>query len=89
VGLVIVDHGRSQQTDAGMAVFIVVPGEEELGMDAAILDAAEAVGEIGAVFHRTKLTFRIRIIVGDIRAAVGLNDAEIRQQESDRLRRHG
>jgi len=32
VGLAVVDHGRGEQSDAGMPMLIVVPGEEELRM---------------------------------------------------------
>ena len=57
IGLTIVDHGRGEQSDAGMPMLLVVPGEEKLRMDAAVLDRSEAVGEIGPVFHRAELTF--------------------------------
>ena len=62
VGLAVVDHGRSEQADPGMSMLIVVPGEKELRMAAAILDRAKAIREIGSVLHGAKLTFRIRIV---------------------------
>ena len=55
-GLTIVDHGRSEHADTAMPMLIVVPREEKLRMDAAVLDRAEAVRKIGPVFHRTELT---------------------------------
>jgi uncharacterized protein (TIGR03437 family) len=41
------------------------------------LDAAEAIRELRAVFHGAELTFRIRVVVGNIRSAVGLGDAQV------------
>ena len=37
-GVTIVDHGRCEHADTGVAVFIVVPREKKLRMDAAVLD---------------------------------------------------
>ena len=88
VGLAVVDHGWSEQADPGMPMLIVIPGEKELRMAAAILDRAKAIREIGPVLHGAKLTFRKRIIIGNVRAAVGLGDAEIRQQKGHRLGCH-
>ena len=56
-GLAEVDRGRTQHADAGVAMFVVVPGEETLAMSAAVLDAAEAVRKIRAVLESPKLTF--------------------------------
>ena len=48
---------RRQHADAGMAMVIVVPGEESLAEGVAVLQAAEALGELRAIFHGAKLAF--------------------------------
>ena len=52
-----VDHGGRQHADAGMAMVVVIPGEESLAEGVAVLKAAEAIGELGAILHGAKLTF--------------------------------
>ena len=42
-GLVVVDHGRGEQAQPGVAVFLVVPAEESLRKSAAVLNAPEAI----------------------------------------------
>ena len=70
-------------------MLVVVPGEERLAESAGVLNRAEAIRELGTVFQRPELTFRIGIIVGRVRPAVRLGDTEIGQQESDGLAAHG
>jgi hypothetical protein len=77
VSLAIVDDLRGEETDAGTPVLLVVPGEEELRKRAAVLDGTKAVREIGPVLHGAELTFRVRIVVGDMGAAVSLGDTLI------------
>ena len=57
-------------------------------MGARILDAAETLGELGAVFERFELRLRIRVVVGDVRPGVRLRDAQTCEQVSDRLAFH-
>src|SRR2546429_642082 len=83
--LAAMHHGRSHQADPGMAVLIVVPAKKRLAESASILDAAEAIWKLRAVLHSSKLAFRIRVVVGGVRAAVTLGDTKIGHQESHRL----
>ena len=53
----VVDHGGSHHSDSGVAMIIVIPGEELLTESAAVLDATESVGKLGAVLHGAKLAF--------------------------------
>ena len=62
--------------------------EKLLAESAAVLDAAEAVGKIRPVLQGAELAFRIGVVVGDVRAAVGLGDSQVRQEESHRLGAH-
>ena len=76
-GLAVVDHGGSHQTESGMMMLVVVPGKEGLAEPASIFDGTEAVGEARAVFEGAELAFRIRIVVRDMRSAVGFDDAQV------------
>ena len=76
----VVNALRGHEADAGVAVCAVVPLEEVLAVGARILDAAEAFGELGTVFERFELGFGVRIVVGDVRPAVGLGNLQIDQQ---------
>lgn len=87
--MVIVDHCGRHHMDTRVAVNVVVPGGKDLAKTAAILDAAEAIGELGAVLHGLELALGIGIVVGGVRAAVRLGDAEIGEQKGHVLGAHG
>ena len=63
--------------------------EELLAEGAAVLDAAEAIRELGPVLQSPELAFRIRVVVGNVGAAVGLGDAEVGHQKGDGFGGHG
>src|ERR1017187_3503323 len=67
--LAVMDHGRGQKTQTGMAMLIVVPGEEGLAESSTVLDRSKAVRKLGPVLHGAKLAFRIGVVVGDVGAA--------------------
>src|ERR1039457_7673151 len=71
-----------------MAVRLVIPLEKLLAEGAAVLDAAESIGELRAVLHGSELAFRIRVVVGNIRSAVALGDAQVGHQKGNRLGPH-
>ena len=79
--------------DAGVAVFVVVPGEEGLAVGLSVLYAAEARGEVGPVLQGLELpqisAHRVWVVVRDIGSAVALGDVEIDQQGCHRLGAHG
>jgi len=54
--MVAVHHGRGEQGQRGMAVLVVVPGEETLAEGAAVLNAAKAIREVRAVLHGAEMT---------------------------------
>jgi hypothetical protein len=74
-GLVVVHHRRREQPQAGVSMFLVVPAEKSLRESATVLNAPETVRELRPVFHGAELAFRIRIVVGDVRAAMRLGNA--------------
>ena len=76
----IMDHGGSHHADSRVTMVVVVPGEEGLAKSTAVLNAAKAVGKLGPVLHGSELTFRERIVVGGIGAAVRLGHTEIGQE---------
>src|SRR6202051_2865569 len=77
------------QADASMVMLLIVPVEEAAAERLGILDAAEALWELGLVFHGFEVAFRERIVVGRMRPAVGFGDAEIGEQERRGLGSHG
>lgn len=72
-----------------MAVLVLVPSEELLRKGSGILNRAKAFRETGPVFQSPEVTFRIRVIVGDVRAAVGFDDPQIRHQKGIGFGCHG
>src|SRR5208282_6544648 len=69
-------------------MFLVVPAKKSLRKSTTVLNAPEAVRELRAVLQGAKLAFRIRIVIGDMRAAVCFGDTQISQQEGYRLGTH-
>ena len=70
-------HFRGQQGDAAVMMFVVVPGKELLAKGPCVFDAGEAVGELRPVLERLELALRERVVVGDVRPAVGLGDPQV------------
>jgi hypothetical protein len=87
--LAVVDDARRQECNPGVVVFLVVPGEESLAEDAGVLLGAKTLWESRAVLERLELRLGVGIVVGDMRPAVRLGDAEVRKQLSDGLGGHG
>ena len=55
LGAPVMNRGGGVQPDAGMAVFVVVVGEENVAEGAGVVDGAELSGEGGAVFECLEL----------------------------------
>ena len=70
-GTAVMNGLRRHQADAGVAMSRVVPGEERVTVSTRILDATEAIREVGAVFERFELRLGVRVVIGDMRPAVG------------------
>ena len=66
----------------------VVPSEEGLAVRPRILDATEAIRKVRTVLQRLELRLGIRIVIADMRAAMGLGDIQVDQQGRHRLRSH-
>ena len=62
LGKSIVDIAGGVPGDAGMAMLMVVPPEERLGMSPGLLDAGEPVREVRPVLQRLELRLGKRII---------------------------
>ena len=86
--LVVVDHSRGEQAQPGVAVFFVVPAEKSLRKSTTIMNAPETSRELRPIFHGAELAFRIRIVVGDMRAAARFGDPQVGQQERYGLGTH-
>jgi hypothetical protein len=80
--LTVVNRGRRQQLQAGMVMLVVIPRKELLAEAAGILDGTEAIRVVGPILHGFEVSLGEWIVVGDVRAALGLHDTEIGQQQS-------
>src|SRR4029077_6875271 len=85
----VVNYGGCQQTEAGMAMLLVVPGEKGLAERTAVLNRAEAIWKIWPVLQGAEVAFLIGVFIGYVRRAVGFGDAQIGQQKSHRFGSHG
>ena len=82
-------NGRwSQQPEAPMAMLLVVPGEELAAERQAVVVGRKPLRELGPVLKRLELAFREWVVVGYLRAAVRLDDAQGGQQLGHGLRSH-
>ena len=71
-----------------MVMFVVVPGEECSRPRPRCVNGGETVRIIGTIFHGLELRLAEGIVVGGMRAAVALGDAQIEQQLAQRLALH-
>ena len=55
LGAAVMNRGGGVQPDAGMAVFVVVVGEEDVAEGAGVVDGPELSGEGGTVFQSLEL----------------------------------
>ena len=88
-GLAEMHDGGREEPQAAVAVFLVVPGKEDLPKRPSVLERPEALWKLRTVLERLKLRFRERIVVRHVRAAVGLGHAEVGQQQRHRFALHG
>jgi hypothetical protein len=56
LGLAMMEDRRSQQADAGMMVFLVVPVDKVGGKGSGIFDGAEPIRELGPVLRKRPVT---------------------------------
>jgi hypothetical protein len=89
ISLTVMHLIRRHQADASVVMLLIVPVGEAAAERLGILDTAEALWELGLVFHGFEVAFRKRIVVGRMRPAVGFGDAEIGEQERRGLGSHG
>ena len=71
-GGAVVHVGGNVQAEPGMAVFVVVPAEEDLAVAAGGLDRVEPVWEVGPVLQRLELCFAERVVVAPRGAGSGI-----------------
>ena len=58
-----VDRGGRVHADPGVAVFVVVGGEEPLAECACVGEGAEPVGEVGHIFEGLELGLGVRVVI--------------------------
>lgn len=74
---------RGEQSDPGVVMFLVVPGEESLRKGSGIFKGSESSREIGSVLECFELRFGKRVIVARMGPAVGLGNAQVAEKECD------
>ena len=84
----IMHHLRRHHADPRVPMHPVVPREKRMAKRLAVLEATEPVRERWPILHRLKLALRIRIVVGGVRATVGLRHAKIGKEEHYRFGTH-
>src|SRR3990172_6716551 len=77
LGEAVVHIMGRQQSQAAVMMFDVVPGEEDVAVGAGVLDRAEPRRESRPVLQRLELRLRERVVVGDVRAGMGLRDPQV------------
>ena len=82
---VIVHSCRRHVADPGVPMVIVVPSKERLAEGTRFVQRVEPLGEAWPILHRLELRFRVRVIVGRVRAAMAFDDVEIDKQIGDQL----
>ena len=88
-GVAVVDVGGGVQAEPAVMMVVVVPGKEFLAVRPGRLDRGEPGREARPVFQGLELRLGVRVVIGDVRAGVGLGDPEVGQQQRDRLGCHG
>lgn len=78
------DFGRFDQAD----LLGVAPLEELLAVCTRILDATEALQEVGPVLQHLELRLRVRVVVRDVRPAVCFGDLQVDDQVGDGFGSH-
>ena len=75
-----VDAGGGVVADAGVAVVVVVVGEERVDEGPCVGEAGEAFGEPWCVFEGLELGFGERVVVGHVGPGVGAGDAQVGEE---------
>jgi hypothetical protein len=58
-----VDRGGGVHADPGVAVFVVVGGEESFAERPCVGEGAEPVGEVGHIFEGPELGLGVRVVI--------------------------
>lgn len=87
-GVAGMDAFRSHHPDAGMMMLLVVPDEEGRAAGACVSERAKARRKAGLVFQSLELRLEVRVVIGDLRAAMRFGDTWIAQQRSHLLGAH-
>src|SRR6516162_4228186 len=87
--LTVVHHRRREQAQAGMSMLLVIPTEKSLTESTTVLHTSETVRELRSILQRAELTFRVRVVVRDVRTAVCFSHPQIGQRKGHRFAAHG
>ena len=68
----VMDLFRRHQGNTGMTMLFIIPVEKILTKYSRILNRAEPLRELRTILQCFELGFRVRVVIADMRAAVGL-----------------
>ncbi len=63
-----------------MVMFFVISAEKALAEGSGILNGAEPFRELRTTLQRFELGFRVRVVVTDVRAAVGFGYSQVTEK---------
>src|SRR3990172_4246720 len=81
----VMDVFRREESDPGMVMLSIVPGEKVLAERPAVLGTAEAFRKLRPVFHSFEVGLRIGVVIAHIRAGKAFRNPQISKQEHYRL----
>jgi hypothetical protein len=82
------DRGWSQQSQRAVVVLLVVPVKEGPDPCPGIFKGTKAIGKVGAVLQGLELRLGIWIVMLDAWERMGLDHAQVCQQQGQRLGLH-
>ena len=74
------DRGWRVEPDPGMAVLVVVVGEEQVAECACVVQGGEGAGEDGAVLEGLECRLGEWVVVGDVRPGMAEGDVQVSEQ---------
>ena len=82
------DRGWRVEPDPGMAVLVVVVGEEQVAECACVVQGGEGAREDGAVLEGLECRLGEWVVVGDVRPGMAAGDVQVSEQGGDVLGGH-
>src|SRR5208282_5573789 len=85
VGIAVMDRGGREQAEPPVVMLVVLPSKECRGEALGMFKTVEAFGELRPILHGLELALGERVVVGNVRATMRLDDAQSCQHLRDGL----